>query len=84
MGFLCSMCGTCPELQDKVFNACQGATSLFGEERQVEKVACLLQGVAIAVLASVMPSEPKYDASVHEKLMPISGDMLSQSPAVNY
>ena len=32
-----------------------------------------VQGVAIAILASVMPPEPKYDASVHEKLMPISG-----------
>lgn len=43
-----------------------------------------MQGVAIGVLASVMPPEPKYDASVHEKLMPISGDdVLSHTPAVN-
>ena len=31
------------------------------------------QGVAIAVLATVMPPEPKYDAGMYEKLAPISG-----------
>ena len=41
--------------------------------RSVSKHANM-QGVAIAILASVMPPEPKYDASVHEKLMPISGN----------
>ena len=38
------------------------------------RVCPYMQGVAIAILASVMPPELKYDASVHEKLMPISGN----------
>ena len=35
------------------------------------------QGVAIAVLATVMPPEPKYDAGMYEKLPPISGEPAS-------
>ena len=35
------------------------------------------QGIAIAVLATVMPPEPKYDAGMYEKLQPISGELAN-------
>lgn len=40
------------------------------------------QGIAIAVLATVMPPEPKYDEGLHEKLAPISGERCSQVSAM--
>lgn len=35
--------------------------------------AFAVQGIAIAVLATVMPPEPKHDEGLYEKLAPISG-----------
>ena len=35
------------------------------------------QGVAIAVLATFMPPEPKYDTGMYEKLQPISGALCT-------
>ena len=40
------------------------------------------QGIAIAVLATVMPPEPKYDEGLHEKLAPISGERCTQVSAM--